>query len=501
MKKVLLSLAAIAALASCSNDDLGNDPNNPLNGAATFVQFSLDRNATRAVTDPEIDITAAGLYIFSAGVLEGQVEIASGQSEAIATSVGAKEILILANTKNNWNEAGIGKAFPSFETGATIATVRAALEAINVNNPYLTTPVADGLNFVDQTLAGNGFVMTTSTVVTVPEGGTAEAPKELFVPVYRAGSKIALGVDFTTINTTPSRKKIDGNISAPNFALVQTSKSIPLGRQYYALGVSPFDPIDGTTVTNPAPEINSDKTFTGAIEVAEDGLGYKHLHNYNELKDAADETTLNTNAWKASETLANNTTTPLVLEKFLFIPENVVAGVLDGNVTRGETTFSALKVTYAPTTGEMNDGETINAGTSFWAIQHKVTRKLATIADAEGVITRVKFFSDSDKALAFQGANTGKLPSADYQIVEFKSGLMYYRVDLTNAKHSATKDKHSILRNSKYLVDVNNVNDYGAPSMTDLVIDPEKPVEEVANIKVTIKVVEYNEIATTPDLG
>jgi hypothetical protein len=495
MKKILLSLAAIATLASCSNDDLGNDPNNPGNGEQTYVQFTLNSKETKAMTradvDPEITIKEASFYIFSAGLLEAQIAVtAANKSGEIATTTGVKEVIILANTKSNWTELGVGKPFPTLVTGSKIADVRALLEDLKANNPYLTTPVTGALDYANTDVAeatAKGFIMTSSTVIDVQPGGTRVNPIVIHTPAFRAGSKLALAVDETALNASSVRKKIPGAISLSHFALTQTTKNIHLGRQQYQEGANSIDQATGNPLAT-LPALNTEKTYKGEISTPEGLVGYDHLYGYSDLKSNETPSTFAPNAWKKSEAKAA-TNSALGITNYQFIPENIIAGLAAGSkANRGEVTFSSVKMTYLPTKGEMKNSAALgDVGHSFFAIQHKESRELAYD----------KFFHSANEGNEHLTEN----PNNMHQVVEYVKGVMYYRVDLSNVQHNGTIHKYSIFRNSQYLVDVNSIIDYGMPNVFDLAIDPTDPIEKEAKIDVTIKVIDYNKIETTPDLG
>ena len=495
MKKIVLSLMAFATIfTSCSNDlEIESNPGVDVVGKDTYVKFSLNSGgvATRATRAADEDgVKTANIYIFEAGALVAQQLDVTGAAPSIKLSAGIKEVLLVTNNAGNW---GVDSTFPTFENGATIASVRTELEALAVNNPHLAIAKTDGLNYAN--LDGAlGFVMNSSTVVDFPAGGTDVAPLAIHIPVLRTASKLAVGVHATTVN-------LPGAISNSAFAVLNTSMNTSLGRQYYEKGASPIN-IDGTT--NTATLVNN---FTASVSAPElniptTGTYYTHLYGYEQMK-ATDITTLVDNAWKpAAETAAASS---LGLDAILFMPENIVKGMAAGSeASKGEATYSVLKTKYTPVATEFNaiPGTTTTTGT-FFAIRNIASQKLM-MGDLTAPETTIGFFYDATTAGTFITTNAGALlpgVAADYESVEYKEGLMYYRINLSNAKFAKkTTEKYSVLRNSSYLMDINSINDYGTPDVGELPGEPTDPIEETVHLNVTIKVIDYTEIATTPDL-
>ena len=495
MKKIVLSLMAFATIfTSCSNDlEIESNPGVDVVGKDTYVKFSLNSGgvATRATRAADEDgVKTANIYIFEAGALVAQQLDVTATAPSIKLSAGIKEVLLVTNNAGNW---GVDSTFPTFENGATIASVRTELEALAVNNPHLAIAKTDGLNYAN--LDGAlGFVMNSSTVVDFPAGGTDVAPLAIHIPVFRTTSKLAVGVHATTVN-------LPGAISNSAFAVLNTSMNTSLGRQYYEKGASPIN-IDGTT--NTATLVNN---FTASVSAPElniptTGTYYTHLYGYEQMK-ATDITTLVDNAWKLASTA--DPASSLGLGDILFMPENIVKGMAAGSeASKGEATYSVLKTEYTPVATEFNanPGTTTTTGT-FFAIRNIASQKLM-MGDLTAPEKTIGFFYDATTAGTFITTNEGALlpgVAADYESVEYKAGLMYYRINLSNAKFAKkTTEKYSVLRNSSYLMDINSINDYGTPDVGELPGEPTDPIEETVHLNVTIKVIDYTEIATTPDL-
>ena len=496
MKKIVLSLMAFATIfTSCSNDlEIESNPGVDVVGEDTYVKFSLNSGgvATRATRAADEDgVKTANIYIFEAGALVAQQLDVTGAAPAIKLSAGIKEVLMVTNNATNW---GTVSTYPTFAIGATIASVRTKLEVLAVNNPYLTIIKTDGLNYAN--LDGAlGFVMNSSTVVAFPEGGTETTPLAINIPVLRTAAKLAVGVHGTTVN-------IPGAISNSAFAVLNTSMNTSLGRQYYEKGASPIN-IDGNP--NTATLVNN---FTASVSAPElnsptDGKYYTHLYGYEQMK-ATDVTTLVDNAWKpAAETAAASS---LALADILFMPENIIKGMAAGSeASKGEATYSVLKTKYTPVATEFNanPGVTKPVSGTFFAIRNIASQKLM-MGDLTAPATTIGFFYDAATAGTFITTNAGTLlpgVAANYEVVEYKAGLMYYRINLSNAKFAKkTTEKYSVLRNSSYLMDINSINDYGTPDVGELPGEPTDPIEETVHLNVTIKVIDYTEIATTPDL-
>ena len=130
MRSTILSVLAIATLASCSSDD--NNLDIPVSGEKTFAGFTIqvkDANTRAAGGDDLADaveqkVNGARLFIFSKGVLEttGDVTIVDGKgTTALATTTGDKLVYAVVNANDNMTMTA-GSTLDAFKAKAVAAT-------------------------------------------------------------------------------------------------------------------------------------------------------------------------------------------------------------------------------------------------------------------------------------------------------------------------------------------------------------------------------------------
>ena len=130
MRSTILSVLAIATLASCSSDD--NNLNIPVSGEKTFAGFSIqvkDAN-TRAGGDEHADlveqtVNGARLFIFNGGVLEtiGDITIdptTNKGTTSLATTTGNKLVYAVVNANADMKMT-VGTTLDSFKEQAVVA--------------------------------------------------------------------------------------------------------------------------------------------------------------------------------------------------------------------------------------------------------------------------------------------------------------------------------------------------------------------------------------------
>ena len=132
MRSTILSVLAIATLASCSSDD--NNLDIPVSGEKTFAGFTIqvkDANTRAAGGDDLADaveqkVNGAKLFIFNGGVLEtiGDVTIDPLTNEgttALATTTGNKLVYAVVNANTDM-KMPVGSTLDAFKAKAVAAT-------------------------------------------------------------------------------------------------------------------------------------------------------------------------------------------------------------------------------------------------------------------------------------------------------------------------------------------------------------------------------------------
>ncbi len=529
MKKFLLGIFALATILSCSKNGINENSDNTLNAGETVVKFTLAKgNYSKAITTADDYIKSATAYIFKDNVLTQMVTMTRNsmgvvESSDITVAAGASTVITIANLSDNW-KTGLGDMYTAAVGQTTPQNLIDAYRSVMVNNKYLTTPVTNYLDFANITVfddadaASNatGFVMHSNSAVTIPEGGTADAPASVTISLNREVSLLGVAFDTSVLGVvgTSARKMIPGLIKDVKFAASNTSKEIPLANSHLtATGGYNFDtPTKNYTATQlaaPASLITNSKYFG-------------HLYGIVELQHATDKTTLGDNAFRHAPENSTDFDKPSAMDWFsddllYLIPSNIVSGLgydagtmaANNEVVRGEVTYAVLMCPYIPTPEEMaeNHGGTLHSTPDiatvpfdFYAIRRVSDRSIIGKFSAIG-----GFFYTEAAAQAYIDSEYSSLDgtaSSDFEVVRYVGGKMYYRIDLANNMYNSDeKKKYSVLPNSFYTMDVNKVNDYGYPSVEDLDDEPIGPVEESTVINATIMIEYYIDINMTPDLG
>ena len=167
----------------------------------------------------------------------------------------------------------------------------------------------------------------------------------------------------------------------------------------------------------------------------------------------------------------------------VYAMENSVANApKQGSVTYGlvSAVYTPAQSTYYATAGDntsdLKNG-TFAKGDDFWLVN-----------GPDGNL----FFSAEADAIAFVGLDP--LADPDEDIVKYTAGKMYYAVWFKEDTPKGTASKYSIFRNTIYQVNVTDINGIGSntdqPGDEDNpgVIDPEDPIEEEEEAKITVKV-------------
>ena len=314
MRSTILSVLAIATLASCSSDD--NNLNIPVSGEKTFAGFSIqvkDAN-TRAGGDEHADlveqtVNGARLFIFNGGVLEtiGDITIdptTNKGTTSLATTTGNKLVYAVVNANADMKMT-VGTTLDSFKEQAVVA--------------------------ISDVIAESGqFVMIGKQTHILGKKTEAEAVQDINlvkIDASRAAAKVVMQyTDKVKINPV-----VKGLFGDANFRLDQSNTAMFLPRESYEL--SPV----GATADQKDLDVLNDGTYDHLQAVVADGsVGFK-----------AAATTWN----------------------FAFVNSFYTAENINEAPTTGNTTFTMVRLKYTPDASVINGTDKNLVGGTFYAVK------------------------------------------------------------------------------------------------------------------------------------
>ena len=312
MRSTILSVLAIATLASCSSDD--NNLNVPVSGEKTFAGFSIqvkDAN-TRAGGDDHADlveqtVNGARLFIFNGGVLEtiGDITInptTNKGTTSLATTTGNKLVYAVVNANADMKMT-VGETLDRFKEEAVAA--------------------------VSDVIAESGqFVMIGKQTHILGKKTEAEAIQDINlvrIEASRAAAKVVMQyTDKVKINPV-----VKGLFSDANFRLDQSNTTMFLPRESY--------------------ELSPEGATKDQLDASNDGT-YDHLLPIN-----ADGSV----GFKAAATTWN----------FAFVNSFYTAENINEAPTTGNTTFTMVRLKYTPDASVINGTDKNLVGGTFYAVK------------------------------------------------------------------------------------------------------------------------------------
>lgn len=500
VKSIFMSMLAVAALASCNNDNEGldNGPQMPEQGPGAYLSVAINMPtslATRADagpvddpgTDDESTVNSVYLLTYKAGTRIGELrpltaaeqgtigkqgtEAAAG--EAIKVDKDVNEVFVVIN--------------PSAKTLSSIT--------LNANKSALTTAIAEGVS--DLTDAGfmmtsdNGFVLVTPKVAATETTAGINAAKEaaktapVIIKVDRAVAKTKLAAFASTAdNTTNGTASVDGwKLNTTNtkyfpYAELETYKIAGADVTDAKYRIDP----NYTNLVMTLPVTKDNKVGNAAAE-------FTWLHNYtkkpsggdpgdytspvtwNKFADTDIEYCLeNTMDAGVANQNYNNTTKMIIQAKFA--PAGVTLGDSWFRVGGVVLTFDELNTSYA------------NASVDDQAKYSEFLDKLLTDArkigwKGEGKDTEVKL-SDLD-GVDNGGYLAATVTNGKYLIEYFQKSVCYYDVNLKhdNRVEPFLLGRWGVVRNNAYTVTINKISQPGLPYIPDPtdpdIVDPSNP--------------------------
>lgn len=528
LKSIFVSVFALAALASCNNDD--EIVNNIPSGASAGAYLSLAINmpqSTPGTRAPGPDDAGPGK--------EGEAGTPEEQEVKSALVVGmlsdnSVEVYELKNgTPNEIGTPGVagsaataGDAFqvspkltkifvilnPSVKAKQQISTANGAMSSIQVFKAIeeevaqISTAGTGYMMTSEGSIAGGAWTAVTPTVavsdakgdIDKAKAGAKATPAE--VKVDRTVSKVTLA------NSTPTVE--NGTARVDNFLMNTTNKS------YLPYADLVEYSLDGTgTPAVIDAKYRKDTNWT-ALALKADGTGdaataFNWLHNTETYTWLAPGTNAYCHENTMEEAAQNyNNTTKMVI-KAQFAPTGVALGDSWFRVGGVIMTFAELDASYANASAtdkkkyeafldkllnDYNDkGELITARTKGWTGEGKAAT--VTLADLDAVSNG-----------GYKAATVGSKDTEMYLIEYYQKSVCYYDV---NIKHDNRVDakklaRWGMVRNNWYTLTVKKISKAGKPYIPDPTDpditdptnpDPENPIpddEDAAFISVSITV-------------
>lgn len=509
LKSIFVSMCALAALASCNNDNEGldNEPSGLDEGAGAYLSVAINMPSsvlTRAVgdagpgaeagVDAENEVKDVYLLTYKNGIRVGGLRSLTPEERGtIGVGTTAATAGVPIKVDKDVNEVFV-VINPSAKTLSSIT--------LNANKSALTTAIEEGVN----DLMAAGFMMTSDSgfVAVTPSVAVAETTAAIQEAQNKAkDNPVKIGVDravvktkleaFTSnaINTTNGTASVDGwklNTTNtkyfPYAELVAYSKTDAKYRKdpnYTNIAMTPGKPGSGAAI-----EFNwlhnNDTVVWNNWTVPTNNIEYC-------LENTMD----------AGGTNQNYGNTTKMIIKAQFAPTGVKLGNSWFRVGGVVKTFDQLQADYqayvkAAATGDAGAVANKDAFDKFAV-------KLASASEDSNKVTWTTF-----DQVTLDGLN--KIPNGGYYaatvnpclIEYFQNSVCYYDVNLKhdNRVEPFLLGRWGVVRNNAYTVTINKITQPGLPYIPDPtdpdIVDPSNPDpttpddQESAFIAVSIKV-------------
>lgn len=491
VKSIFMSMLAVAALASCNNDNdgLDNGPQMPEQGPGAYLSVAINMPTslmTRADAGPgndagtpdESTVNSVYLLTYKAGTRIGELRpLTAAEKGTIGTVATAGEAI---KVDKDVNEVFV-VINPSAETLSSIT--------LNANKSALTTAIAEGVS--DLTAAGfmmtsdNGFVAVTPKVAasesaadikTAQDAAKADPVK---IGVDRAVAKTQLAAFASTAdNTTNGTASVDGwKLNTTN------TKYFPYAElaTYQIAGVDVTDAKYRIDPNYTALTMKVDKTdpdhpkVTGDAATEFNWLTNKTAVDWNNWTAPKDIEYCLENTMDAGAANQNYNNTTKMIIKAKFAPAGVKLGDSWFRVGGVVLTFDELNASYAKASAadqakysEFLDKLLTGARTKGWKGEGKATE--VALSDLDGV--------------ANGGYLAATVTDGNYLIEYFQNSVCYYDVNLKhdNRVEAFLLGRWGVVRNNAYTVTINKISQPGLPYIPDPtdpdIVDPSNPDPE-----------------------
>lgn len=486
VKSIFMSMLAVAALASCNNDNdgLDNGPQMPEQGPGAYLSVAINMPtslATRADAGPGSDqgtadestVNSVYLLTYKAGTRIGELRpltaaeqgtigkqgTVAAAGEAIKVDKDVNEVFVVIN--------------PSAKTLSSIT--------LNANKSALTTAIAEGVS--DLTAAGfmmtsdNGFVSVTPKVATAETTAGIQAAQAaakadpVKIGVDRAVAKTQLAAFASTAdNTTNGTASVDGwKLNTTN------TKYFPYAElaTYQIAGVDVIDAKYRIDPNYTALAMNANGTGDAATEF--NWLTNKTAVDWNNWTAPKDIEYCLENTMDAGAANQNYNNTTKMIIKAKFAPAGVTLGDSWFRVGGIVLTFDELNASYAKASvadqakySEFLDKLLTGTRTKGWKGEGKATE--VTLSDLNDV--------------ANGGYLAATVTDGNYLIEYFQKSVCYYDVNLKhdNRVEAFLLGRWGVVRNNAYTVTINKISQPGLPYIPDPtdpdIVDPSNPDPE-----------------------
>lgn len=432
MKKLFVAALAVLALVSCSKETPGNQ-----DGQKAYVSFGITQSgvtrATEAPTSAEQVMEDWTLYIFNnAQSLIKVVDVPAG-----TTSTGAIEL-------------STGKYFLLF-----------AVNQPGAPNAIPTIALNDNIDVVEKKLMENFTGMT---------------------PITTGASKFYI--------TNVKREEL--TVVAGSSEGSPQSETIQVGRAVAKVRLNPITAL--TTQSGNGELLPSSVKYLGANNP---NAMYAFPHrNGGQLETPyfSDATVTVANYFPTLATVMTGWATPSsTTGDGIYMMENSNSVPKQGNAS-----FLLIEGTYQPETWVLKDGSDAGAytpGTTFYRVGKKAApgtnENIATfipyiLSETIANTTEMEAFLEfaDPENMSTAGYYTGK--GGDYGVEEYVNGVTYYALYIGDQSLGTAAARFTVARNYLYNVTINEITGPGYGDPKTVIVDPEKPIEEQAFLKVTI---------------
>ncbi len=315
----------------------------------------------------------------------------------------------------------------------------------------------DNRGFMMTTIATNGYYET--TLKEIEDENEFEV---LEIPVGRAMAKVSLGTELA--GNPGSTQEPNGTLDVLSYKIINNPKEMYIiPRITSGVWLSPYYRDTNVVTAN-------------------------YFESHNEVDDqyfaAAD--VRETNYIPVSTDL--NRTFTYCIENANLTPK------------QGNSTIAVIKGIFTPYGSNMVDNVTdhnpvtLTTGNTFYRIWVPVYTD--TSGDTQGGRYDPYYYQTKPSDVELQAYATAEYEGVTLEVDEFVNGICYYRLPLYNEKE--TVSPYTVKRNSYYMIDVISVSDNGYPNEDENgggnKVDPDETLDSQSNIKVSIKVSDWDEI-------
>ena len=517
LKMIIVSMLAIAALASCNNENTDN-PEPPVTGNNDIAYLSIQvvtqplsrasGNQPSETTESElktlylVTFNENGIATSIPGSADHFIKIDgnSTKPEVIKVSAAAKKLLVVANPGTELKDAFSGiKASSTFaEINAQITGTNLTVAEINSNGFTMINSGNEGDSPKTNDIISDPLIDISNHIVKIEEGVTEEQAKtdadanRVPVQIERLASKIQFKQGDPVMS-------VNGTFTFGNWTIDAVNST------FYPFAKKTLLEVTHTGSFYKKNFYTEDPNFTGS-----DGIKKAVIDDLKPVLPTSD-------GWKDATTAA---TTIYCIENTMAAAEqkfgNATRVVIKGTFyPKGHTTntgdwfsyadlsydnFDALKAAYAVAA----DGSNLkDAGNRFYTILK--TAYLATgatdIFDTKASLDLIEQteFETISTAIS-SGGELAKGTKDEPNIRWYQGGLCYYYYEIRHDNETVEDmgfGKYGVVRNNSYLLTLNSVSGPGTPWYPDIDNpgpgdpDPKDPIDQSGILGIEVSVADW----------